>query len=59
MGCNGLLPKLERIISVEQISMFQDVDMAFIIAKKEKGVPVVDLTDFLNQINYETFPRIR
>lgn len=51
MGCNGLLPKLERLLNIEEVALFQDVNMAFIITKTCKGVPVVGLTDFLNSIN--------
>ena len=52
MGCNGLLPKLERLLDIEEVSMYQEVDMAFIIAKRGRGVPVYDLSDFLNSIKY-------
>jgi hypothetical protein len=50
MGCNGLLPKLEQLLNIEEVAMFQEVDMAFIITSKGRGVPVVDLADFLNSI---------
>ena len=51
MGCNGLLPKLERIIRIEEVALFQDVNMAFVITRKGRGVPVSDMSEFLNSIN--------
>lgn len=51
MGCNGLLQKLERLLDIEEVSLFQEVDMAFIITNRNRGVPVYDLSEFLNSIN--------
>ncbi len=51
MGCNGMLPKLERLLSIEEVALFQEVGMAFIITKTCRGVPVVDLTELLNSMN--------
>lgn len=50
MGCNGLLPKLESLLDIEEVAMFREVGMAFIITNRNKGVPVYDLLEFLNQI---------
>ena len=52
MGCNGLLPKLESLLDIEEVAMFQEVDMAFIITNRNKGVPVYDLLEFLNSIRF-------
>lgn len=50
MGCNGLLQKLEALLDIEEVAMFQEVDMAFIITNRNRGVPVYDLSEFLNSI---------
>ena len=49
-GQNGLLPKLERLLDIEEVAMFQEVGMAFIVTNRTKGVPVYDLSEFLNHI---------
>ena len=50
MGCNGLLQKLEKLLDIDEVAMFQDVNMAFIITHQSRGVPVYDLMEFLNSI---------
>ena len=52
-GKNGLLPRLERLLDIEEVAIFQDVGMAFIVTNKVKGVPVYDLSEFLNKIAVE------
>ena len=52
MGCNGLLQNLEGILDIEEVAMFQEVDMAFIITHRNRGVPVYDLMEFLNSIRF-------
>lgn len=54
MGCNGLLQKLEGLLDIEEVAMFQEVDMAFIITNRNRGVPVYDLSEFLNSIKFST-----
>ncbi len=54
MGCNGLLQKLERLLDIEEVAMFQEVDMAFIITNRKGGVPVYDLKEFPNSIRFTT-----
>lgn len=51
MGCNGLLQKLESLLDIEEVALFQEVDMAFIITNRNRGVPVYDLSKFLNSID--------
>ena len=50
MGCNGLLKKLEKLLDIDEVAMFQEVNMAFIITHRNKGVPVYDLMEFLSSI---------
>lgn len=52
MGCNGLLPKLERLLDIVEVTTFDDVDMAFIVTNRKRGVPVYDLSEFLGQIKF-------
>ena len=59
MGCNGLLQKLEGILDIEEVAMFQEVDMAFIITNRNRGVPVYDLSEFLNSINFSTVNQLK
>ncbi|MBR1787659.1 MAG: hypothetical protein IJ762_04145 [Bacteroidaceae bacterium] len=53
-GKNGLLPKLEHLLDIEEVAMFPEVEMAFIVTNKVKGVPVYDLSEFLNKIAVES-----
>lgn len=50
MGCNGLLQELEKLLDIDEVAMFQEVNMAFIITHRNRGVPVYDLMEFLNSI---------
>ncbi len=52
MGCNGLLQKLEKLLDIDEVAMFQEVDMAFIVTHRNRGVPANDLTEFLNSIRF-------
>ena len=52
-GSNGMLTKLERLLDIEEVAMFQAVDMAFIVTKRKSGVPVYDLSEFLASIGKE------
>ena len=49
---NGLLPKLEKVISIREISRWQDVGMSVIIADRKSGIRVHDIIEFLNEIAY-------
>lgn len=50
-GANGVLTKLERLLDIEEVALFQDVDMAFIVTNKKPGIPVYDLSEVLTHIH--------
>lgn len=50
---NGLLKKLEEIISIREVSKYQDAGMSVIVSDRKAGIRVHDLIEVLNDIEYK------